>query len=94
MAVSHSVPIPRGKITTGELLIGEKNGINTVFDTDDTFVWDLGGDNHYFELFKNGQLLILGEQYVVRLSDGMGIGVRVFRPLRRHENLTSNYIRT
>ena len=94
MAVSYSVPLPRGKITTGEILDGDKDGLNTIYDTEYNFIWDLGGDNRYFELFRNGQLLSLGDQYVVRISNGVGIGVRVFRPLRPHENLTANFIRT
>lgn len=93
MAVSHSISIPRKKLVTGEQLVGDKNNINTIFNTPDKFVWDLGGDNQYFELYRNGQLQILGEQYIVLLSSSKGIGVRMFRPLRPQEILTSNYIR-
>ena len=93
MAVSHSISIPRSKFITGEELTGEKDNVNTVYNTQFKFVWDLGSGNHFFNLFRNGQLQMLGEQYVILLSSGEGIGVRVFRPLRKHENLICNYVK-
>lgn len=92
MAVSHAVPIPRNKIRTGEELVGEKDGTNTVFLSPENFLWDFGGDGIYFEVFKNGQLQIMGSQYVVLLSSGEGIGIRLFRPPRINDSLVVNYV--
>jgi len=93
MAVSHSISIPRSKFITGEELTGEKDNVNTVYNTQYQFVWDLGSGNHFFELNRNGQLQVLGDQYVILLSSGKGVGVRVFRPLRKQESLFCNYVK-
>ena len=92
MAVAHAVPIPRNKIRTGEELIGDKDGINTVFYSPENFLWDFGSDGIYFEFFRNGQLQVIGAQYVILLSNNKGIGIRMFRPPRPHDSLLINYV--
>lgn len=93
MAKSRRIDfIAASRYQTGEELIGVKNALNSVFNSPEPFVYDLDG-GFFFEFFRNGVKQELGKQFVILLSSGNGIGVRMFRPPRPNESLTINYVR-
>jgi len=86
--------IEQDRYRFGEGLLGVKNGVNTDFDTEDPFTVYLDGGGRFFELFRNGQRLLLNKQYSLRFIGDVGIGVRVFRPPKPHESLVMNYVKS
>ena len=86
--------IEQDRYKFGVELIGVKNEVNTDFDTPVPFSVNLYGGGRFFELFRNGQRLILDKQYSVRYFGDVGIGVRIFRPPKPHESLIMNYVKS
>ena len=94
MALSRISP-PRGieqrRIRTGEELLGVKDSTNIIFDSPEDFDIDLEG-GFYFEFFRNGQLQLLGKQYVILSLNGVGFGIRTIRPPKPNDSLVINYV--
>lgn len=80
--------IPREKFNSGVSVDGVKDGVNTVFSTPVSFNLDID----YFSLYRNGQLQELGTQYVILSSNGVGVGIRLFRPPRPNDLITLDFI--
>jgi len=89
--IKTPVGLEQQRLRTGELLIGVKDGQNPIFDSPDDFAIDLDG-GFYFEFFRNGQLQMLGLQYIILSAGGVGVGLKLFRPPRPQEDLMINYV--
>lgn len=84
--------LSKDRFLLGEDLLGDKDSLNTDYTTPDNFLLDFNG-GFFLKVERNGQSQVLGSQYTILSSGGVGIGIRFIKPPKKNDTLTIDYIK-